>query len=678
MPEIRLTLLREPRNGWLLAEPSELVADVLVRLKEAGGAFAWHLVVDFGGGDLRAIRFDALLAQADRPNPPGQLGDYELPHAKAVERTSMGTGAAVDLARQQPEQLLVVPDGGRPVGVINEGQTLGADTTPVLGGTAEPGGAIDDSHPDYVVIGGVRLDRRRRVEAAASPGDGGGGPHGRAFTAQPALAAPDQVAPEGRFSVEVGFRRDRDPALSRVTGIAVTPARPDDTFQVTLITDGAWVVPEQAGQPPRQTKLLAMDFDARVTFTCQAHPEVHEIYLTVEYVYQAQVVGTATRRVAVGADARLGTRRQDPCRVSAVEPEAQTDLLLTITRSRARPGFLQWTIMAPRPAIQIGPLVTSLEDAREFAALILQELKTQEYRGPFAAQILANKGQDIADVMPLEFFDALERVHAELGRAPTLLLLTDETYVPWELALLDPPLDPARPPYLGAQTIMGRWVRHDKVIAPPPLALDVTRLTAVAAGYGLGTDLAKLKYAVDEQAWLHANWQAEQLSATRKDLEPLVLAPKQPGHLIHFAVHGLSDPEGNDQALLLADKTRLLPSALAGRYRCGEVPPFSFVFLNACQVGTAANCLGQAAGFPGDLIRGGALGFIAPLWDVDDALARQIAERFYTATLGQNQPVGEVLHAERAHYDRAGSTTPLAYIYYGHPKLKLKRPATDG
>jgi CHAT domain-containing protein len=225
---------------------------------------------------------------------------------------------------------------------------------------------------------------------------------------------------------------------------------------------------------------------------------------------------------------------------------------------------------------------------------------------------------------------------------------------------------------------MGRWIRHDKVIAPPPLSLEVGRMTAVASAFGLGTDLAKLKHALDEQAWLKQHWQAETLGATRQDLEPLVLQDKQHGHLIHFAVHGLSDPEGNDQALLLADKTRLLPSALAGRYRCGEVPPFSFVFLNACQVGTAANCLGQAAGFPGDLIRGGALGFIAPLWDVDDALALQIAQNFYTATLGDGQPVGDVLYAERARYQPAGSTTPLAYIYYGHPRLRLKPAASDG
>jgi CHAT domain-containing protein len=213
------------------------------------------------------------------------------------------------------------------------------------------------------------------------------------------------------------------------------------------------------------------------------------------------------------------------------------------------------------------------------------------------------------------------------------------------------------------------------VAFPPPNDIPISRLTAVAASYGLGTDLSKLQHALDEQKMLQTGRQARPLQANRAALQVLVTEAKTAGHLIHFAVHGLSDPDANDQALLLDDKTRLLPSALAGRFRCGDTPAFAFVFLNACQVGTAASCLGQAAGFPGDLIRGGTLGFLAPLWDVDDEVARAFAERFYAATLDEHQTVGEVLAAERANYAAEGSTTPMAYIYYGHPNLRLTRAA---
>jgi hypothetical protein len=705
---IRQALLAQPQNAWLPAWPDEPLASLVLRLKDLGwppagaGPHALHIVVDFGGGEFRALRLDRLLAEADHDHP-SYVGNLDSHPVRAVERDSLSTGAAQDLARRQPDQLLLVTEDGAPIGVIYEGLALGApDADPgEVGGfdvtrLYAPGGglAIDDTHRDFVIIGGVRLERwAMALESAPPPddlrsgaappdslppdeaADGGDRPAGAParFDAHPRVDAPGHVAPQAAFTVTVGFRAEADPTLRNASPIRVQPKRPDDSLTVTLLTDGARVLPDPVTGEVVQRQPLPMRLAASVTFACQAQPDVDEIFLTVEYAYEAQVVGTATRQVVVGADAPPAARRPDPCRLGVPAPESQTDLLLTITRSRSRPGSLQWTILAPRPALQIGPLTTRLDDAREFAALIIQELKTQDYRGAFAAHILANKAQDIADVMPLEFFDALEAVHQELGRAPTLLLVTDETYVPWELALLDHPLDPARPPYLAAQTVMGRWVRHEKVIAPPPVTLDIHRLTAVAAEYGLGTDQRKLKHALDEQTHLRDRWGAGPLKAERAALEPLVVEPRQPGHLIHFAVHGLSDPEGNDQALLLADKTRLLPSALAGRYRCGETATFDFVFLNACQVGTAAACLGQAAGFPGDLIRGGAKGFVAPLWNVDDDLAREFAERFYQATFTDDRSVGEVLYAERQAYDHQGSTTPMAYIYYGHPLLKLKR-----
>ncbi|MEP7359229.1 MAG: CHAT domain-containing protein, partial [Anaerolineales bacterium] len=601
------------------------LAELLARLKAAGGGPAWHIVVDWGTEDFRAIRLDALaelVAQAGRDAPAG-LGGYDLPRVRAIDRNSMNSGQAQDLARQQPDGLLVVTAAGKPVGVVYEGQTLGANDSR----------ALDDLERRVRSMGVVRI-------AHAEPPDAGP-PAADAihFTAQPALDAPAQVAPEGVFTVTVGFRADLDPALSEVKGIDVT-ASLGETFTVTLLTDGARVIRGQQQQQP-----LALDLAAKVTFECQAQPGVSEIRLTVHYVLHSQLVGMATRRVAVGADAPMARRRADPCRLGSATPESQTDLQVTITRSRARPGYLQWTFVAPNPAINIGPVLTELGDAREFAALIIRELKTQQYEGLFAGQILANKGQDIADAMPLEFFETLAKVFAAVQRAPTLLLLTDETYVPWELALLETPLDPARPPYLGAQVHMGRWLLHEKVAFPPPANISVTHLTAVAASYGLGTDLARLQHALDEQQMLATGRQARPLQANRAALQVLVTEPKTAGHLIHFAVHGLSDPDANDQALLLDDKTRLLPSALAGRFRCGETPAFSFVFLNACQVGTAASCLGQAAGFPGDLIRGGTLGFLAPLWDVDDEVARAFAERFYAATLDEHQTVGEILAA---------------------------------
>jgi hypothetical protein len=301
----------------------------------------------------------------------------------------------------------------------------------------------------------------------------------------------------------------------------------------------------------------------------------------------------------------------------------------------------------------------------------MRDLRTQDHRGVGARAILETTGQEITDLMPREFFDVLAEVHNRLGRAPTLLLLTDENYVPWELAYLQRPLDPAAPPFLAAQVPMGRWLEDNRVMLPPAVALDVKRMTAVAAQYGLGSGQRELKEAMAEQKALTDKWEAIPLQAVRAEIDAMIGGAKIPGHLVHFAVHGYGDPTLNAQMLLLADGTRYPARAFTGAYAPGETARFAFVFLNACQVGAPGRTLGHAGGFPGTLIRAGTLGFIAPLWDVDDDAARVLAETFYADAFAGKQPVGGVLQSQRRAYTNA-STTPMAYIYYGHPGLRLQ------
>ena len=150
--------------------------------------------------------------------------------------------------------------------------------------------------------------------------------------------------------------------------------------------------------------------------------------------------------------------------------------------------------------------------------------------------------------------------------------------------------------------------------------------------------------------------------------------PAATGHLLHFAVHGLSNPEQpSDRSLLLVDGEVSSTALAGGRPEAGP-PRFCFVFINACQVGAAQETLGQAAGFGPDLLEVGTAGFVAPLWDVHGEVAFAIAKRFYAATLAPaGETVGAALVTERASHQRDGSATPLAYIYYGHPDARLHR-----
>jgi hypothetical protein len=417
---------------------------------------------------------------------------------------------------------------------------------------------------------------------------------------------------------------------------------------------------------------LPLQMNAQVRFTGMLTAAVSEASVKVLFFYEGQLIGTAKRCIAAaGTHARVAIEATDPCRITQPLPQSTVDLTVSLTL--LRDGTLEWHLSSRATSVDITKqsLRTSLPDTRQFAADLMRDLKTQKHRGRGARNILESTGQHIAKLFPQQFFDLLQDVHASVKRPPTLLLLTNENYVPWELAYLHKPLDSTAPsPFLASQTQMGRWLEEDGVPLPPAIALDVKRISAVAARYGINSHLPELRHAIAKQKAL-SEWGAKELKAENLEMQALISGNKIPGHLVHFAVHGYGDPIANNAVLLLADKEELPASALTGAHSQGETPRFSFVFLNACQVGSPGRTLGQVGGFQGVLVRGGARGFIAPLWDVDSTVACHQAQKFYSAVFDCHQPVGAVLRALRYAYDD-GSTTPMAYIYYGHPALRLK------
>jgi hypothetical protein len=81
--------------------------------------------------------------------------------------------------------------------------------------------------------------------------------------------------------------------------------------------------------------------------------------------------------------------------------------------------------------------------------------------------------------------------------------------------------------------------------------------------------------------------------------------------------------------------------------------------------------LGVAGGFAKGFTDLGARAVIAPLWDVKDTIAYQIAEEFYRKVRANPRtPFGEILSRIRAKaYDSGAEDTYAAYCFYGDPVL---------
>lgn len=570
----------------------------------------------------------------------------DLHEHMAVDQRDAGSDA------DSAPAVAVVTDGAAIIGFVD------SRTAPSGGAPVRSGGAMPADFAPFGPLGGsagdlsAALDRTFDVE--------------KTFRSYPALTAPAMVTPEVPFDVFVGFRPTPDPALGNAKVIEVPAPEPGKQCLVLLSGDGVTL--------DREHDLVPLRDDVQVRFSGTLRPGVEVGSVKVHYVYDQQVIGAARREIRSVAAALpvVAEARPNACRMSLPEASAAVDLTVSVTH--LSDGTLEWRFIAPAcPKHDITlKLNTKLAGTSEFAAAVMRDLRAVKFRGPFGRNVLETVGRDVAALIPTQFFEILAEVHAALGRTPTLLWLTDEAYVPWELATLATPLDPGAPAFLAAQTRMGRWLDDEQVMLPPPRVLDVQRVSVVASKYGLAAGQRELTQAIAEREKLCGEWDGQPFEATTDDLVTLASGAKLAGHLVHFAVHGFSDPMANAQSLLLADKSELPASALVGAHRCGERPRFAFVFLNACQVGTPGRSLGQAGGFPGALLRGGANGVIAPLWDLDDTLAFEAAEDFYECVFRRGSSVAAALQERRRHY-AGDATTPLAYIYYGHPALALRR-----
>jgi hypothetical protein len=393
-------------------------------------------------------------------------------------------------------------------------------------------------------------------------------------------------------------------------------------------------------------------------------------------------------------------------------PPGVTPHVTVEIRSRQGEPELEWLLHSRDGlATPEGRVTTVLDEgsAKEFAIQVMNQVPAQQGSN-LLRLTMTGIGRRVSAAMPGELWRLLERAWRAARAAnevPSLLLLTNEPWVPWELAwvdadYVDPTLLPAprdpnddRGAALGALWQVGRWVPPiartprggDRPATPPTSRIEVTDVAVVIGDYASDVSLRPLPEAEAEGAELTQRYSAFALKATEEDMGRLLrnrlsrdgrsVAPT----VVHIAAHGEVSPDNQQYSgiILSGAQRRLDPLVVQGSELTRETRPF--VFLNACQVGTAGAFLSEYGGMPGAFLSEGCRGFVAPLWNVDDGVAHQLALRFYESTIGRGIPVAESLRQIRQVFGTPwdnGTATPLAYVFYGHPSLVLARAGGDG
>ncbi|HYW06313.1 MAG TPA: CHAT domain-containing protein [Longimicrobium sp.] len=405
--------------------------------------------------------------------------------------------------------------------------------------------------------------------------------------------------------------------------------------------------------------------------------------LRVIYSVGGQTVGFAVRPVATvrtPADQPAPPPNPPPAMdVGAPTGPVAADLTIHIMRDDEVRERLLWTVESPHAGVARMPdggreVACDIGgQPREFARQLVQQVNEQQEKKTLKSvqALMRGIGKTIANKIPQPVWDAIHAAAVAAGGPPSILILSEEPHVPWELAAVpEPLLVPGAPPFLGAQANVGRWILGDRTPPiQPPQHLSVAKMAVVWGVYD-GSRWGRLESAEAEATALRDVYGAASVDAT---LDPVLdcLTGTPAAEALHFAIHGIYNPGGIQDGLVLTDGETISDTHVRG----GSLAARPLVFLNACQVGSGKEVLGDYAGMASAFLDARASAVIAPLWSVKDTVAKDISLAFYGEVFA-GQRVADVLRRQRARYDTHGSATYLAYQFFGHPELRISHAPT--
>jgi hypothetical protein len=292
------------------------------------------------------------------------------------------------------------------------------------------------------------------------------------------------------------------------------------------------------------------------------------------------------------------------------------------------------------------------------------EFFRQQLKGDLTVQILRARGAFFAEqLLPADLRKTLSALR---GRIPTLQVVSDDPWIPWEILRLEesPESEVVDGPFLCEAFALTRWMPSIRQTSYLPLA-------RIAAVVPRSSNLPQA-----EQEWTDL----QALAGDRRQIERIPARLRQIGEAFrqgvydgwHFTGHGFFRGHAPDlSSIWLEEKEELTPVHLAGEAkRMGVKRPL--VFLNACETGQSDLSLTDAGGWAPHFLRAGSGAFLGTLWPIRDSRSRDFARAFYAGFIG-GLPLAEAVQAARRAVRSEEDPTWLAYTVFGHP-LAACRP----
>jgi len=292
---------------------------------------------------------------------------------------------------------------------------------------------------------------------------------------------------------------------------------------------------------------------------------------------------------------------------------------------------------------------------------------------------LQARGVEIFDkLIPLELQKVLWE---ERDKLETIQVISDEPFIPWELAYLKEPGKKAvRDSYFLAEKGLVRWLAEADGFPPLRLRLRDGRAAYVIPDYPPASGY-QLPGAQAECTMLQEVFAATAVPPTSSEVQDVM---EMPGRfdILHFACHGLANPSSIwDSGLMMQGQMKdnayrqdnLMSSQVEAFADLQEThAPGPLVFLNACQVGRQGYNLTGTGGFARAFIKSGTGAFVSTHWSVGDLSALDFAKTFYEQLLEGKNMMTAVAAARQAAKNKEEMTW-LSYVVYADPYARLIR-----
>lgn len=365
------------------------------------------------------------------------------------------------------------------------------------------------------------------------------------------------------------------------------------------------------------------------------------------------------------------------------------------SRSKGKMGFTyRLDASGVHDVFRAAPIKT---DIRAYVEARYKEIENAWLGNERAIDRFAVRLESVGGTMFRKLFPpALQKAlwqQVEQGTLSSILVHSDEPFLPWEIVFID---DPEAPAATGRGRFFGelglcRWLYGTE----PVCSIEVRRNGA--------------RYVIPhypQQSWRLPDSEQVEEPMLQRELGATAVTPRhdellkllsQPGgfDLLHFAGHAtadLTEGEADTASLWLqgeivdqgGQRSWAKEALTAGtveqraqlRHPDGRRP---LVVINACQAGRVGYSLTGLGGFATAFLgaregtgdsRGRAGAFIGALWSVGDKPSSAFVAALYQSLKAGNTMADAVTDARKATRD-AGEGSWLAYTVYAHPNLKV-------